>query len=246
MSTGIWSAVSGAVAQTTSLDVAANNVANAATAGYRGDRVVFRQELNRALDRTMGTSSLRYSLVRTVEPDRAQGSLVQTGRPLDVALRSPDQWFTVATKEGPRYTRVGQIQITSEGALSTPDGHVYLDGSGNPITVPTDARTLEIAPDGGIIVDGEENGMRLGVVEFQRSTRLEKEGATLVRAAPGERGPISVDAELALGSFESSNTTPMAGMTALVQASREFEMISKVIEVFAGLEHRTALELAKK
>ncbi len=246
MSTGIWSAVSGAVAQTTSLDVAANNVANAATAGYRGDRVVFRQELNHALDRSMGTSSLRYSLVRTVEPDRAQGGLVQTGRPLDVALRSPDQWFTVATQEGPRYTRVGQIQLTSEGMLATPDGRVYLDASGNPISVPTDARTLEIAADGGVIVDGEENGMRLGVVEFQRSARLEKEGSTLVRAAPGERGPVPVDADLAVGAFESSNTSPMAGMTALVQASREFEMIAKVIEVFAGLEHRTALELAKK
>jgi flagellar basal-body rod protein FlgF len=246
MSTGIWSAVSGAVAQTMALDVAANNVANANTTGYRADRLVFRQELNRAIGQSMGTQSLRYSLVRTVEPDRTQGSLVRTGRSLDVALRSPNQWFTVTTPAGQRYTRSGSIQVGSDGTLQTSDGHPYTGSGGSPLQVPSEAQTIGVGPNGEIIVDGLESGMRIGVVEFPPNTVLQKEGALLVRTGPGVSAPASVDADLEMACLESSNASPMAGMTSLVQASREFEMISRVIEVFAGLEHRTATDLARK
>lgn len=246
MSTGIWSAVSGAVAQTTALDVAANNLANANTTGYRADHLVFRQELNRAVGQAMGTQSLRYSLVRTVEPDRTQGSLVRTGRSLDVALRSPNQWFTVTSPAGQRYTRSGSIQLGSDGTLRTSDGHPYTSSSGGPLQVSPDAQTVAVGPNGEIVVDGEESGMRLGVVEFPPNAVLQKEGALLVRAGAGVSAPASVDADLEVSCLEASNASPMAGMSTLVQASREFEMISRVIEVFAGLEHRTATDLARK
>jgi flagellar basal body rod protein FlgG len=50
MSTGIWSAASGAVGKTSALDVTADNVANATTPGFRAETAVFRQTLATAVD----------------------------------------------------------------------------------------------------------------------------------------------------------------------------------------------------
>lgn len=245
MSTGIWSAASGAVAQTTALDVASNNVANASTPGFRADRAVFRRELNQAQGAAMGTRSLKYSLVRTVEPDRRQGQLIHTGRPLDVALKNPDQWFRVSTPEGVRFTRVGSMQLAADGALRSPDGFPYLDAGGAVLRVRPDARTAGIGPDGVLSVDGVDSGQRLAVVRFPNVGALLKDGAVLMRAPPGAGQPVAVDADLETEAIESSNASALSGMTSLVQASREFEMVTRVIDAFSNIEHRTAQEVGR-
>jgi flagellar basal body rod protein FlgG len=246
MSTGIWSAASGAVSQTTALDVASNNVANASTPGYRADRAVFRRELNQALGKAMGTQSLKYSLVRTVEPDRRQGQLVYTGRSLDVAVKSTDQWFKVSTPRGERLTRVGSLQLSSDGLLKTPEGFNYVDSSGAPLRVPPEAKTVSIGTDGRLIVDGIENGQIISVVEVRNPASLVKDGAVLMKLIAGSPPPRPVDVDLETEAVESSNASALDGMTGLVQASREFEMVAKVIEAFSSIEHRTAQEVAKK
>lgn len=246
MSTGIWSAASGAVAQTTALDVASNNVANASTPGYRADRAVFRRELNQAMGKAMGTQSLKYSLVRTVEPDRRQGQIIYTGRSLDAAVKTTDQWFKVSTPRGERLTRVGSMQLTADGLLKTPDGYTYLDTSGAPLRVPLEAKTASISSDGRLIVDGIENGQLVSVVEVRNAASLVKDGAVLMRLVKGAAPPRPVDADLETEAVESSNASALDGMTSLVQAAREFDMVEKVIEAFSSIEHRTAQEVAKK
>jgi flagellar basal body rod protein FlgG len=245
MSTGIWSAASGAVAQTTALDVASNNVANATTPGYRADRAIFRRELNQALGNAMGTRSLKYSLVRTVEADRRQGQLVHTGKPLDVALKSPDQWFRVNTPRGERLTRVGTLTLAADGLLKTPEGHNYLSTSGAPLRVPPEAKTISLGPDGALVIDGIDSGQRLDVVEVGRNVNLLKEGSVLMRMAPGSPAPRQLDADLETGTLESSNASALEGMTNLVQSAREFEMVTKVIDAFSNIEHRTAQEVGR-
>jgi len=245
MSTGIWSAASGAVAQMTALDVAANNVANAATPGYRADRAVFRQQLNAAVDSAMGTRSMRFSLTRTVEPDRRQGSMVQTGRPLDVALQSPDSWFAVATPKGERYTRAGSIQLGNDGTLRTTEGRYYVDQNKNPIRIFPDATSVSIGSNGAVSVDGIETGVYLRVVQFPKPAGLVKEGTLLVRATPQSGKAEAVAADLETEAIESSNASALDCMTSLVQASREFEMVTRVIDAFSNLEQRTAQEVAR-
>lgn len=240
MSTGIWAAASGAVAQTTALDVASNNVANASTPGYRADRTVFRRELNQAQGTAMGTRSLKYSLVRTVEADRRQGQLLHTGRALDVALKDPNDWFRVATPQGFRFTRAGSIQMTADGVLRGPDGAPYVDAAGRSIQVPREAKSVGISPSGAVVVDGFDTGQHLSVVRFPNPGGLVKDGAVLMRSAPEAGQPWSVDADLETESIESSNASALSGMTSLVQAAREFEMVTRVIDAFSTIERRTA------
>src|SRR5450432_2256243 len=51
MSTGIWSAASGAVGQVAALDTAAQNIANATTPGFRAEEAVFRQTLVKSVNK---------------------------------------------------------------------------------------------------------------------------------------------------------------------------------------------------
>ena len=245
MSTGIWSAASGAVAQTTALDVAANNVANATTPGFRADRSIFRRELNQAEGAAMGTRSLKYSLVRTVEPDRRQGQLVHTGRSLDVALKDPNHWFRVSTPQGVRFTRAGSIQMAADGMLRSPDGFAYLDSEGGALRIRPDARTASIGPNGALTVDGLDSGQRLSVISFANPGSLVKEGPLLMRALPNAGQATPIDADLETEAVESSNASALGGMTSLVQAAREFEMITRVIDAFSSIERRTAQEVGR-
>ena len=105
------------VGQQSALDIAAGNIANASTPGFRADRALFRQTLVAANNRAVPTQSLRYAVTRTVEPDRRQGQLSQTGRGLDVAFRDTDSLFVVRTPQGERYTRAGSFQVLPDGRL---------------------------------------------------------------------------------------------------------------------------------
>ncbi len=246
MSTGIWSAASGAVSQMTALDVAANNVANASTPGFRADRALFRQELNRAQNTSAGTRSMRYALTRTVEPDSKQGPLVVTGRALDVALRKPDAWFVVKTPQGERYTRAGSVQVSADGTLRTPEGYLYLGANHTVLRARSDARAVAISPNGNVSVDDEETNQHLAVVTFANPDGLVKEGSVLVRATPAAGRARAAVPELETATLESSNSSAIGGMNSLVQASREFEMLTKVIEAFNQVETRVAQEVARK
>lgn len=242
MSTGIWAAASGMVGQQAALDVAAGNIANANTPGFRADRALFRQTLVAANNRAVPTQSLRYSVSRTVEPDKSQGQMVQTGRGLDVALHDPDSLFVVRTSQGERYTRAGSFQLQPNGRLTTQGGDIVLGTDHKPLNVPAGATDVRIAPTGDLVVNGEMTGQRLLTVTFPKPEGLVKEGAVLLRAQNAGK-PVARDPDLATGTLELSNASALDGMTSLVTASRDFEMMSKVVEAFSDIERRAATDI---
>lgn len=235
MSSGIWSAASGAVAQSTVLDVQANNIANASTAGFRADRAVFRQVLSRATSRNGGPSTLQCSTVKTVEPDLRAGNIVSTGRPLDVALRGSEGFFAVSTSQGIRYTRNGSLRVGLDGRVTTQDGLPYLDPDHKVIKVSPES-TVTVNRDGAILADGVVTNSRLLVVGFQNPRGLEKEGDVLLRARPDAGKVHEVPADLETNALEMSNASAVESMTGMVTATRSFDMLSRVIDAFSSTE----------
>ncbi len=243
MSTGIWSAASGAVGKTSALDIAAENIANASTPGYRAEKAVFRQTLATALDRSRGTESLRYAITRTNVPFFQPGQIVDSGKPLDIAIPEGNGFFVVSTPEGERYTRAGSFRLAVDGTLVTPDGAPVLGENHRPIKADPTQTSLSFDRDGQLL-QGDNPVGKLLVVKFQNVAGLEKQGNVLLRARADAGAVTPYETALEPGSIEHSNANAVQGMTALVTLTREFEMLTKVIEAFSQIDRKAATEIA--
>jgi flagellar basal body rod protein FlgG len=96
------------------------------------------------------------------------------------------------------------------------------------------------------VVDGLDSGQRLSTVRISDPGSLVKDGSILMRLAPNtKQQPASVEADLETEAIESSNASAMGEMTSLVQAAREFEMVTRVIDAFSQIERRTAEQVGR-
>ena len=233
MSSGIYIAAAGAVAQSTALDATANNIANATTAGFRGDRVTFREALA-----TARSPDVELVGAGTTRVDSQAGALTATENPLDLALDG-DGYFGVQTPGGPRYTRAGNFQLDDQRNLVTPDGFAVRGEGGAPINVPADATSVAVGLDGTVSADGAELG-KLELVRFA-PTQVKREGGTLFSATgkPTTGDPPKVRS----GMLEASNVNIVRGMVDLVKVSRTYESLMRMIQGYHDVESRAAREL---
>jgi flagellar basal-body rod protein FlgF len=233
MSSGIYVATAGAVAQSNALDATANNIANASTAGFHGDRVTFREALTAA--RSPDVASVGPGATRI---DNQPGALLPTDNPLDLALEG-DGYFAVTTPNGTRYTRAGNFQLDDARNLVTADGFAVRGEGGAPINVPAEAIAISIASDGTVSADGTELG-RLELARFQTS-QMKREGGSLL-SATGRA--LDGDAPLVRsGMLEASNVNVVRGVVDLVKVSRTYESLMRMIQGYHDIESRAAREL---
>ena len=233
MSSGIYIAAAGAVAQSTALDATANNIANATTAGFRGDRVTFREALGAARSPDVGLVG-----AGTTRVDSQAGALTASENPLDLALDG-DGYFGIQTPTGTRYTRAGNFQLDDQRNLVTPDGFAVRGEGGAPINVPADATQVGVSLDGTVSADGAEIG-KLELVRFA-ANQVKREGGTLFSATgkPTTGDPPKVRS----GMLEASNVNIVRGMVDLVKVSRTYESLMRMIQGYHDVESRAAREL---
>ncbi len=233
MSSGIYIATAGAVAQSNALDTTSNNIANASTAGFHGDRLTFREAMTAARSADMavvGGGSARV--------DNMAGALQSTENPLDLALEG-DGMFAVQTPQGTRYTRSGNFKLDDARQLVTVDGNQVRGEGGAAITFPAEAQTISVGVDGSVSADGVQVG-KLELVKFA-SNQLRRQGASLF-AATGN--PIAGDPpRVRSGMLESSNVNVVRGVVDLVKVSRTYESLMRVIQGYHDVESRAARDI---
>jgi flagellar basal-body rod protein FlgF len=243
MSTGIWTAASGATTQLLSLDATANNLANANTPGYKGDSAVFREHLMTAVQGGHAVKEMRFTAIDGMSHDYAPGPITSTGRPLDAAIRG-EGFFTVKTAQGERYTRAGSFQLTQKGEVVMQGGGAVLNEAGRPLTVAPDAKNVRITADGSIEADGATVG-RLKIVKFAKQSALDKDGNLLFKANQAS-GPARVTpVELETEAVEGANTSVVLGMTSMVTTTRTFDAIERVIDAFSEADRRAASDIGR-
>lgn len=213
----------------------ANNVANATTAGYRGERHIFSEYVN-AVD---GGPSLSQTRIGGRALNLDQGDLSPTGGALDVALEGSG-FFVVNTPGGERLTRAGAFLLNAEGVLVTADGHTLQGEGGGAIAVPAGAEPIVISSDGTISAGTSAIG-RLRAVEVD-AVALEREGDSLFRTtAP----LVEASPTFRQGFIEASNVSPVVELSRMIEAQRAFEIgaqflsqesdrISRAIEAIGG------------
>jgi len=233
MSSGIYVATAGAVAQSNALDATANNIANASTAGFHGDRVTFREALTAARSPDMAVVG-----AGTARVDTQAGALTQSENPLDLALEG-DGFFAVNTPQGTRYTRAGNFQLDDARNLVTSEGHAVRGEGGSPINVPPETQALAVSADGEVSADGVVVG-KLELARFNPN-EMKRQGGTLF-AATGN--PISGDPpKVRAGMLEASNVNVVRGVVDLVKVSRTYESLMRVIQGYHDVESRAARDI---
>jgi len=234
------------MARTQALDTAANNLANAGTAGFRAQRDYFSGVLAGGVDQNpetasqVGQSVNGFGVLGGNRLDLGQGEIKTTGNPLDLALQGQG-FFAIQTSNGIRYTRDGAFSRSPTGVLQTAKGEPVLDSNQKPITIPTG--TVYVAPDGSISVstpDGSAIVGRVGAFDFAQKSVLTAEGAN--RFSANGAKPIPANASIEQGSVEGANEDSIHGTMQLVLVQRQAEMMQKALSVFNNDFDKTASE----
>ena len=227
MEAGAYISLSLATAMQRDLDVTANNIANANTAGFKGERIAF----DAYLESAPGGEETEFVLDVASYVDTRQGALTQTGNPFDVALNGPG-WLSYRTPEGQvGYGRDGRLMLSPDGNLVTLSGAQLLDSGGAPITLPPDLSEVRISSDGTISsVDGPL--AQIGLFDLPSIQTFKREGDGFFVPPEGGGGDArpAEGTEVIQGAIESSNVQPVAEVTRLMEVQRAYERANNLID----------------
>jgi len=220
----------------------ANNLANASTGGFKVDHEFYSSFIDPESRNSSGGSNGEMPVVQKPWTDFSQGTLQQTGHPLDLALTGAG-FFTVNGPSGPLYTRNGSFQLSSTGVLTTAEGY--------PVRL-KDGTTLQLTP-GSIPVinaqgDVSEEGRALGtlaITDFKDPGKLSKAGATYFKAAPDAVRTPATNAEVHQSALENSNVVTAEAAIRLVTVMRHFEGLQKAITVATQMNQSSITEVAR-
>ena len=221
------------------LDIAANNLANVDTTGFKVESMVSASDDDNTA-RTIGvTQPVKFAIDHGLARDFTQGGLTKTGAPFDLAI-SGDGFFQVQTASGVRYTRDGRFAVNAQSQLVTQTGDAVLDASGSPITVNPQGNTPVIGRDGTITqtVSGQVNSQvvgKIGVVTFPNLSALSKEGDGMYSLATNQSPTQSLNPVVQQGMLEGSNVNSVIQITDLIRINRAYEMVSQMLSSTADL-----------
>lgn len=196
--------------------VIAQNIANVSTDGYQKEGLVFSEFVARGED---ADASLSMATAHVGLIDQTQGELTQTNGRFDFAVEG-EGYFMVQTADGPQLTRAGSFTPGPEGELVASDGARLMDAGGSSLFIPPDARTVALAPDGTLSVDGVAVG-EVGVFHPADPASMTRAGGVRF-AAKGDVEPVE-DPRIMQGFLESSNVDPILEISRMIEVQRAYE-----------------------
>jgi len=236
----IYTALTGMAAQGRAQTITANNLANAATTGFRRELVAAEGRYFAGDAVTSRVQAGAPSLATPHDPGRVS----PTGRGLDIAMGG-EAWLAV---QGPvvqgkpteAYTRRGDLAISATGVLQNGDGRAVLGQNGAPVTVPAGA-ALSIAADGSLSARVGEAVTPLGrlkLVDGSSLGNLDKAGDGLFTT----KDPLVFDpgARVTSGALEAANVQTAGALAELVAESRGFEVNARLLGIAKDIDERTA------
>ncbi|MBJ6122111.1 flagellar hook-basal body complex protein [Sphingomonas mollis] len=227
------------------LDVAANNMANMSTAGFKRERPVFREFVEQSTENAVEAArKTSFVLDYGAMHDTAAGSFQSTGNPMDVMIDGPGYLAVEAPDGGTAYTRAGFVKTNQAGELTTAGGQRILGEGGRPIAVPADQlATLTIGNDGTVATKDGPVG-RIAVTVFDDERMVTPRGDGLMTASNG-RELAAADTRLRNGGIEASNVEPIVETTQMVEILRAYQSSMKMSQDMDDLRRRAIDRLGK-
>ncbi len=233
-------AASGMRSRIEALDLLANNIANAATAGYKSDREFYNLYAS--------DDSYTQTKLPDIEGnwiDFGQGVIKETGNPLDLALAGRG-FLTAESPTGLLYTRNGALRLSPAGVVQTAEGYpVRTTTPPFRIQARPDGPPLQIQKDGTVMQDGQALGV-LALTDWKDPKALEKQGGSYFRLADVNLKPDPpTGLELLQGRLENSNTGPAEGAVQIVNVLRQFEALQKAVAIGAEMNRKAVEDVAR-
>jgi flagellar basal-body rod protein FlgF len=223
MENSLYLALSKQMAMRTNMDIVANNIANMNTPGFRGQNVVFEEYLSDPRGNEDALSFVYdYGQYDVTKP----GSVSQTGNSLDVALNGPG-FFGVNGPDGEAFTRAGNFAMKADGTLITNAGFTVQGNGGGEITIPDGSEYITISEDGRMSNQDGEIG-QIKIAEFENLQTLEAIGNNLYKTDAAQQEPANTKAKQ--GHLEGSNVNSVTEMTRMIEISRGYTSIQKLME----------------
>ncbi len=223
------------------LDVVANNLANINTNGFKAQRMVF-EELLMPVAQASEFERPDHPLSFTQDAGTATiltpGAIRLTGNPLDVAIEG-DGYLAVEGADGEQlYTRAGNLAINPEGTLVTDAGLPVLAG-GAPVQINPEDGAITITKEGIISSPLGELG-RLDVYNFDAPQQLTHAGTNLFS---GENPIPANDPIIRQGALEGSNVEGVSEISRMIEVTRQYKTVSKMMSQRNELRQRSIREL---
>jgi flagellar basal-body rod protein FlgF len=257
---GIYTALSGAIAQSQRLDTIANNIANVNTPGFKKDKQVFQEYLTAnekppsviQVPRVPASIESFYDMQggdksfvdsKGTFTDYTQGSVKPTGNKMDLAIEGRG-FFEVATPQGIRLSRAGNFTLDGDGKLVTKDGFPVLRSSGE--GADPSARVIRLSGqaemtinDKGEVFEGTENLGKLSIIDVTNPDHLQKVGNSLYGFKPNTNPEvINASSGVRQGFLELSNVNIVQEMTDMISANRVFESTQKAISAYDSMSDK--------
>lgn len=223
------------------MDLTANNLANMTTSGFKAERLVMRELSERPAAASDTPQDIAFVDAWMLQRDFSSGPMQQTGNPLDVAIDG-EGFFVVQTPEGEAYTRDGQFALNAQGQVVTHTGNLVM-GDGGPITANPTGGPLTISREGTISQDDAAVGT-FKTVAFDTPGGLEKVGNNLWKAT-GEAPRTPVNSHIAAGFVEGSNVNAVSELTQMIEISRSYTAVAKMISQSDELRGASIEKLAR-
>jgi len=215
-----------------------NELSNVSTSGFKRS---FESTMRTVKANGSGFDS-RYQPqgVNTDYINMKPGTLMVTGRDLDISLND-QAVLGVTGKDGTlAFTRRGDLRLNSAGSLETGNGALVRGQAGGPITIPPGFK-VNINTDGSVYA---VNPAQAGLIQPVLIDRLMMRDAGQVPLERREDGLFSVSGKplgtdipaspallsLTPKALEGSNVNPMEVMIKLMEQSRSFEQAINVIK----------------
>ncbi|MFS0783819.1 flagellar hook-basal body protein [Bacillus sp. 1P06AnD] len=247
------------------MDLIGTNISNSDTVGYKrkdgtfNDLLVQQVDNQKKSDKEVGRMTplgIRQGTGSKLALEKltlTQGTIKNTGRPLDLAMMNENQFFKIQVVENNQndiqYTRDGAFYLSPAGnslKLVTSSGNAVLDANNKPITVSANMKDIQLADNGTLRVenlDGTAQTISLGVVAVKNAQYLEHKSGNLVGlnanfAAQGiDRNDIMTDLagnmrndiSMKQGSLENSNVDLSKEITDLLMLQRQYQLQSRSI-----------------
>lgn len=236
MSSGRYSAISGAVARMQMLENISERLASAKTPGYKKSVPAFEAKLGEATS-GMASRGTNYTQLSKEKLDFSSGEVEYSGDPLDLAING-EGFFQIQCPDGTfGYARKGNFELNSEGKLIDTNGFPVMGADGNEIILPNSE--VNIGLDGSIW-DKDTLVGQVGLFLFADTSVLQRTRGEMFVPTDATQPELHPSPIISQKNLETSNVDMMKTMVQMTSNLRAFEATQKALKIYSDMGAKAA------